>query len=141
MSPIVPMYLAYVALSLLLTTWVARTLFRNGALFLVEVFDGDEKLAKAVNHLLVVGFLLINIGYISFALRVTGNVDDARQAIEALSRKLGAVTLVVGVMHFTNVFLLQKMRRRSRRGHAPEPLPAPAGWGQQPLPPYPHPHP
>ena len=31
-------YLVYLAISISLTVWVARTLFRNGRLFLVEVF-------------------------------------------------------------------------------------------------------
>ena len=68
MDQIVVTYLTYVAISIGLTAWVARTLFRNGSLFLLDVFGGDERMAKAVNHLLVVGFWLINLGYIALAL-------------------------------------------------------------------------
>lgn len=118
MTAIVLTYLSYVLISLALTIWVARTLFRNGALFLVDVFDGDETMARAVNHLLVVGFLLVNLGFVAFALQVSGDVPDARAAIEALSRKVGTVTLVVGAMHFGNLVVLHRMRRRARR-HTP----------------------
>jgi hypothetical protein len=58
-------YGAYILISVLLTIWVARTLHKNGRVFLVEVFGGDEALADSVNHLLVVGFYLINFGYVT----------------------------------------------------------------------------
>ena len=62
-------YLVYLGISIALTVWVARTLHRRGRIFLVETFKGNEKLADSVNHLLVVGFYLINFGYVSLALR------------------------------------------------------------------------
>jgi hypothetical protein len=55
-------YLSYLAISIGLTIWVARTLHKNGRVFLVEAFHGNEELADSVNHLLVVGFYLINGG-------------------------------------------------------------------------------
>ena len=76
MEPIVLMYLAYVALSVGLTIWVAHTLSRSGRVFLVDVFRGNEELADSVNHLLVVGFYLINLGYVSLALKVAQEIDD-----------------------------------------------------------------
>ncbi len=96
MSPVVVTYLVYVPLTVGLTYWVARTLSRNGALFLREVFAGDERMAGAVNHLLVVGFWLINLGYVALALRTGADVPDARTAIETLATKVGGVLLVAG---------------------------------------------
>src|SRR5678809_71887 len=63
------MYLIYLTISITLTVWVARTLHKNGRIFLVDSFLGNEQLADSVNHLLVVGFYLINIGYVSLALK------------------------------------------------------------------------
>ncbi|GAB3693550.1 hypothetical protein [Angustibacter aerolatus] len=129
MHAVLTTYLCYTVVSLGLTAWVARTLFRNGALFLVDVFDGDAEMARAVNRLLVVGFWLINLGYVAFALRIGSDVPDARAAVEALSRKLGGVTLVLGAMHFGNLFVLQRMRRRNRLVHQPVPPVPPAQYG------------
>ena len=111
---IVITYVSYVLLSVLLTVWVARTLHKNGRVFLVEVFGGDEALADSVNHLLVVGFYLINFGYVSLALKLGINVDTARVAIEALSYKVGLVLLVLGGMHFFNLLIFQRIHRRPK---------------------------
>ena len=57
-------YFIYLAISLAVTVWVARTLQLRGRVFLVDTFHGQADLADSVNHLLVVGFYLINIGFV-----------------------------------------------------------------------------
>jgi hypothetical protein len=116
-------YLAYLALSVALTIWVARTLHRNGRIFLVRAFHGDEKMADSVNHLLVVGFYLVNIGYVTLALRYGERPVDLQTAIELLSTKIGLVLLVLGGMHFTNLLVFSRLRRRGIREQAPPPVP------------------
>jgi len=110
-------YLIYLALSIALTIWVGRTLHKNGRVFLVDVFHGNDALADSVNHLLVVGFYLINFGYVSLALKLGYEVNTAQAGIEALSVKVGMVLLVLGGMHFFNLFIFSRMRRRSQVRH------------------------
>jgi len=110
MQPIVVTYLVYLAISITLTIWVAQTLFKNGRVFLIEVFHGDNTLADSVNHLLVVGFYLINLGYISLMLKIGTTVGGAQDAIEALSTKVGMVLLILGGMHFFNLAVFNKLR-------------------------------
>jgi len=120
MTIVISTYLIYLALSIALTIWVARTLHKNGRVFLVDVFHGNETLADSVNHLLVVGFYLINFGYVSLALRLGYAVTTAEESIEALSVKIGMVLLVLGGMHFFNLFVFSRMRRRTQtRNHPP----------------------
>jgi hypothetical protein len=111
---IVGCYISYLVICLGVTIWVARTLHKNGRVFLIDAFHGDTALADSVNHLLVVGFYLINIGYVSITLSVTQNVDSLRQAIEMVSDKVGLVLLVLGFMHFFNLFVFSRIRKRSR---------------------------
>jgi hypothetical protein len=106
-------YVAYLSLSLGFTVWVARTLFKNGRVFLVDAFLGNEKLADSVNHLLVVGFYLINIGYVSLALKYGNKPRDLQQVFELLSTKIGLVLLILGSMHFLNLLVFAKMRKRT----------------------------
>ena len=110
---IVYSHLAYLVLSIGLTIWVARTLSRSGRVFLVDAFLGNRELAESVNHLLVVGFYLINVGFVSLALKYGDKPSDLESAIESLSTKEGFVLLVLGGMHFFNLSVFSKMRKRA----------------------------
>ncbi len=121
-TTIVSTYIVYLVLSLALTVWVARTLHKNGRLFIVDVFRGNTELADSVNHLLLVGFYLVNLGYISLALKLGYDVQDTRESIEALSHKVGTVLVVLGAMHFLNLFIFSTIRRRALLGDAPIPV-------------------
>jgi hypothetical protein len=115
-------HVLYLLVSISLTIWVARTLFKNGRVFLVDSFLGNEALADSVNKLLVVGFYLINIGYVSLALKYGDRPVSLETIIEALSTKVGVVMLVLGAMHFFNLFVFSKMRKRALLRHAPPPV-------------------
>ena len=121
MSHIVFTYLIYLAVSVTLTFWVSRTLHQNGRVFLVDVFHGDESLADSVNRLLVVGFYLINLGYVSLSLKLGYDVESMQGAIEALSWKVGTVLVVLGGMHFFNLYVFSRIRRRGVLAYAPPP--------------------
>ena len=106
-------YAIYIVISVSITIWVAETLRRNGRIFLVEAFVKEE-VADSVNHLLVVGFYLINIGFVSLFLRMAEKPKDAVEAVEFVSFKIGVVLVVLGVMHFFNVFNFAKIRRKAK---------------------------
>jgi len=106
-------YFLYLGISVALTVWVARTLSKNGRMFLVNSFESDERLADSVNHLLVVGFYLINMGYVTLALKLGDKPLSTQEAIEFLSTKVGLVLLVLGAMHFFNVFVIAKWGKRA----------------------------
>src|SRR5216683_1709754 len=112
---VVACYFSYLAISIALTIWVARTLQKSGRVFLIEAFHGNEELADSVNRLLVVGFYLINVGYIALALKTGDPLRTHREVIELESTKLGVVLLILGGMHFFNILMLSRMRRNSSR--------------------------
>ena len=74
----------------------------------------NVELADSVNHLLVVGFYLVNIGYVVLALRTASDPDNLREAIELLSNKIGMVLVVLGIMHFSNLYVFSRMRKRAQ---------------------------
>jgi len=106
-------YCIYLPISLLLTVWVAHTLYTNGRVFLIEIFKNDEVLAGSVNNLLRVGFYLINIGYAVYTLKVYGPIDEMQRLIEVLSVKIGLIILILGAMHFFNLFVFFNLRKRA----------------------------
>jgi hypothetical protein len=122
MTITVTTYLVYLTISVALTIWVARTLHKNGRIFLVDSFGGHEQLADSVNHLLVVGFYLINIGFVSLALKTKVQPESVAQSIELLSGKIGRVLLVLGFMHFFNLYVFSSMRKRALLRNVPPPV-------------------
>jgi hypothetical protein len=113
-TTIVVTYIIYLLVSVNLTIWVARTLHKRGAIFLMDAFHGNQELAASVNHLLVVGFYLINIGFVSLALKTGAVITTSRAAIEMLSDKLGWVLLLLGGMHFFNLYVFSRIRIRAQ---------------------------
>lgn len=105
-------YAVYVIISIVVTIWVARTLSKNGRIFLLDAFHSEE-LADSVNHLLVVGFYLVNLGYITIALKIGIKPTGAVEALEILSFKIGLVILLLGFMHFFNLYLFGRLRKRT----------------------------
>lgn len=125
-APVIWTYVSYLIISIALTIWVAKTLHKNGRIFLVDSFLGNEALADSVNHLLVVGFYLMNIGFVALALKFGEKATDTQTVLEILSTKVGMVLLILGLMHFMNIFVFSKMRRRAQPAKAvPPPLPRP----------------
>jgi hypothetical protein len=122
-NTIVVTYLTYLFLSVALTIWVARTLHKRGAIFLIDAFHGNRELADSVNHLLVVGFYLINIGFVSLALKTADVIATSRSAIELLSDKMGLVLLILGGMHFFNLYVFSRIRKSARNTRPVSPPP------------------
>ena len=122
MSIVVVTYALYLAISITLTVWVGKTLHKNGRVFLVDAFTGNEELADSVNHLLVVGFYLVNVGFVALAIRVGLKPGDLAMLFETVSIKVGTVLLVLGAMHFTNLYIFARIRRRAQIKHAPPPV-------------------
>ena len=116
-------YVVYAAISIALTVWLARTLSKNGEVFLEEVFADNPRLAASVNHLLVVGFYLLNLGYALLTLKANdGNIISMAAGIETLAVKLGSLLLALGGVHMGNLYLFHRIRRRGRIRLAPPPV-------------------
>jgi len=124
-TTIVVSYLVYLLISITLTVWVARTLHKRGAIFLVDAFQGNAELAASVNHLLVVGFYLINIGFVTLVLKSDATITTSRAAIEMLSDKLGFVLITLGAMHFFNLFVFSRIRAHGQHNGPRRPPVAP----------------
>lgn len=121
-SYMVAAYLLYLLVSITLTVWVAKTLQRNGAHFLHDAFLGKERLAESVNHLLVVGFYLMNIGYVALSLKEYRTIWTVQEVIELVCTKVGWVMVVLGGMHFFNLYVFNRIRRAGHIRQQPPPV-------------------
>lgn len=105
-------YGIYLVISIALTIWVARVLSSTGETFLVRCFGHDEELARSTNRLLVIGFYLVNLGFIS--LRLGNWAPDFTNPIGELGARIGVTLLVLGGMHFFNMLMIARMGRTIR---------------------------
>lgn len=112
-------YVSYAVITIPLVVWVAKTLHKNGRVFLLDCFQGNNDLADSVNHLLVVGFYLVNLGFIALFLKTDSIVNATREGIELVSGKIGVVLLMLGLMHFFNIYLFNKIRKRETNRYSP----------------------
>lgn len=116
-------YALYLAITIALTIWVARTLSRNGIVFLMQCFGQNETLTNSTNHLLVVGFYLINLGFITLTLSLGNEPTTVPEAIRFLSSKVGLAVIVLGAMHFFNMGAIAQFGRKVNSwlnsGHRP----------------------
>ena len=123
-------YALYLVIAISMTIWVAFTLATNGKVYLIRCFGHDAELATSINHLLVVGFYLVNFGFIALALSTAGEVKTTEQAMRFLGWYVGIATLVLGGMHFFNMGAVTRHGRKVAEwvhGVAPAPEPEPQG--------------
>ena len=114
---IVIAYFIYLPIALLLTWFVAHTLFRNGLVFMRDIFFGREEIAKATNSLFKIGFYLLNLGFALFILRIYDALAGIQGTIEALSSKIGGFSIYLGVMLFFNLYLFFRGKKISKQKH------------------------
>jgi hypothetical protein len=128
MNNVVSAYLLYLAITVPLAVWVARTLHRHARKFLVTVFDGDEEMANSVNSLLVIGFILMNLGFIALAMATEAEIVSSREMLELVSTKVGLAVLGIGTVHLINVWAFNTYRRRAIHRQEGFAVVAPSGF-------------
>lgn len=112
-------YTVYLLIAVPLTIWVARTLHANGRVFLTDAFGGNEGLADSINRLLVVGFYLVNVGFVLLYLKHGERAAAMDGVIEVVATKVGLVMLVLGGLHFFNLYLFNNFRKRALEAKKP----------------------
>jgi len=122
----VGIYLLYLVISIGLTMVVGTGVARSGRAFLLDVFSGNDTLARAVSRLIVLGFYLLSLGFVALAMRAGGQVSSAIQGLQLLSVKVGEVLLVLGALHLLTIGALIRARRlaQSRIAESPQQSPA-----------------
>jgi hypothetical protein len=110
---IVAGYFIYLPIALFLTWVVARSLFKNGLIFMRDIFFGREEIANATNSLFKMGFYLLNVGFALYILKISDALTGMQDTIETLSSKIGGFSIYLGVMLFFNMYLFFRGKRVS----------------------------
>jgi hypothetical protein len=110
-------YFIYLPIIIGLTYFVSRTLFKNGKIFMLDIFHGREDIANSTNKLFEVGFYLLNLGFGMWLLEINsyGFNETYQSLIEILSSKIGGFSIYLGIMLFINLMLFFRGRRKSNQ--------------------------
>ncbi|MFT4676418.1 MAG: hypothetical protein ACJAX5_000061 [Patiriisocius sp.] len=99
-------YLIYIACSILITVLVTHTLSKNDKIYLIDGFSGDEALSTSINHMLIVGFYLLNLGFVLLRMQTGAGIESTEHMIVYLSSGLGSVLVALGAIHFFLMHLI-----------------------------------
>ena len=110
-------YLIYLPVIIVLTWYVAHTLFKNSKVFMLDIFGGKEQIAYSTNTLFETGFYLLNLGFASLIMEVSFQIESSRNLLEILSSKVGGFAIYLGIMLFFNLYLFFRGRRISKMKH------------------------
>jgi len=69
----------------------------------------------------VTGFYMLNLGYAMFLLRAD-QATSGVNAIEVLAQKLGILLVTLAAVHFLNMYVFYKLRRRAQGAELPPPV-------------------
>ncbi|AXY73903.1 hypothetical protein D3H65_07880 [Paraflavitalea soli] len=107
-------YLIYLPVVIVLTWYVAHTLFKNSKVFMLDIFNGKAEIAVATNKLFETGFYLLNLGFAFWVMEITNDILATRSMLEILSAKIGGYCIYLGISLFFNLYLFFRGRRISK---------------------------
>jgi len=108
-------YCIYLPVVIVLTWYVAHTLFKNSKVFMMDIFHGKADIALSTNKLFETGFYLLNLGLALKIMEVATEISNSRTMLEILSSKVGGFSIYLGVMLFLNLYFFFRGKRISKQ--------------------------
>lgn len=108
-------YIIYLAITYFITVHVGLRFYRNGEVYILNLLHGDKKLTAFINRILLVGYYLLNLGYVTLTISTWEKVNTWAEMFTSISFRTGKIILTLGVIHYLNmaVILLISFRHRS----------------------------
>jgi hypothetical protein len=95
-------FIIYILITGYITIYVGQVLYKNGRHFILRMLL-DEGMTDAVNRILLTGYYLINLGYVSIMLTLRPPAGSLPELIASLSISIGRILLTLGIMHYFNI--------------------------------------
>lgn len=95
-------FIIYLVITGYIAIYVGQVLYRNGRHFILRML-GEDHLTDSVNRILLAGYYLVNLGYVSIMLTIRQPADTLADLVQSLSTAVGRIILTLGVMHYLNI--------------------------------------
>ena len=99
-------YFVYFAITFLIIVKVGKICYQNGNVFVKQLIPNHEDLCKKINHLLLIGYYLLNIGYCTMTIISWQRIINFTNLIEVISYKTAIIIIIIAIMHYLNILLL-----------------------------------
>ncbi|NRR91623.1 hypothetical protein HSX10_08625 [Winogradskyella undariae] len=100
-------YLLYLPLISFIMLKVGWLFYKNGEVFLLNLFNQNRPLVTSINKLLLIGYYLLNIGYVILTIAYWEHLESVTDIINSLSLTLGRIIIALAIMHYNNIFILK----------------------------------
>jgi hypothetical protein len=72
----------------------------------------NHELCTRINRLLLLGYYLMNLGFLAISLMLWDSILSIQQLFELLTFRIGLVLLSIAIMHYFNLFWLTKYLKK-----------------------------
>ncbi len=107
-------YSIYLTIGAIIIFLVGRNLHKNGYHLILNLFQ-NELFTTTINNLLLVGYYLVNIGYLAITVVNFDQLQSLELVLIALADKIGVILLILGILHFNNIIILTLLSARKQQ--------------------------
>lgn len=111
----IPGYAIYLLITVFIIFKVGMVFYKNGRVFILDLFHGDAAFTDHVNKLLLVGYYLLNIGYAFVSIRTWIPITNITLLITELAMRVGILSILLAAMHYFNMIVLYKLSRSGNK--------------------------
>lgn len=109
-------YVIYLVITYLIAVHVGLSFYRNGRIYILNLFHGDEKLTDFINRILLTGYYLLNLGYAALMISTWKTISTWTEVVSTIAAMTGKIMLVLAMIHFCNmlvIFFISKRKQHS----------------------------
>lgn len=97
-------YIIFGFLVYFITFHVGLVFYRNGKVYMQQLFNDDLHLVDAINNVLLVGYYLLNLGFTTLSIVYWPSIESLSELVECVAHNAGIMILTLGAMHYVNMF-------------------------------------
>lgn len=108
-------YILYFLITYFITVHTGLSFYRNGRIYILNLLEGNEALTSYINRLLLVGYYLLNLGYVALTVNEWNEISNLTEMLSTLSFRVGAIMLVLACIHFVNMAVILFIGRKQHQ--------------------------
>lgn len=105
-------YGIYLLVTFYVTVIVGYSFYKNGIYLITDLFGGNRQAATAINTMLLVGYYLVNLGYLTLSITTLPVLTSLQEVLFTLYQKIGVILLVLGALHVNNIIWLHYLAKK-----------------------------